>query len=144
MSTHSTTGIPDLWPKEIEQIVLTPLAIMRAQATILRERTKNLLEAEIASRDVPTNRVKHTFVLIAPALERYSYSLFSVEHDKNLVYPAAVASPALNDLREYSDGAVAASSQGEFTKLMGIILQDDKTRAVVSSLLAKSNEASLG
>lgn len=140
MSTNSTTGIPDLWPKEIEQVMLTPMAIMRAQATILRERTKNLLEAEIVSRDVPTNRLKHTFVLIAPALERYSYSLFTVEHEKNLVYPAAVESPALDT--RFPDEVVEASSQDEFTQIMGAILKHDKTKAVISSLLARSNEGS--
>ena len=142
MSTSTTaSGVHDLWPKEIEQVVLTPLAIMRIQAAILRDKTKNLLEAEIESTEIPTNRIKHTFILVAPALERYTYSLFAVKHDVGLVYPAAVESQAVQDV--WKNDAVAAT-QEEFTHLIFKVLNDNKTKAVISSLLARSNEASVG
>ena len=42
--------IPDLWPAEVGRVqVITPLLILRHQAGLLRQRSMNLLEAEVTT-----------------------------------------------------------------------------------------------
>jgi hypothetical protein len=85
--------IPDLWPDDLAApTVLTPLAILKFQAGQLRQRTKGLLEVDIQTQEKTNGNLhlQHSFDLIAPALNRYRYRLFTVEHDEQMVYPVTV------------------------------------------------------
>jgi len=90
MSTDDCLEIPDLWPTDVTlPDVLSPATLLRYQAGQLRAKTRNLLEAEIET--VPgENEVTIEFYVVAPALDRYRYLLFSVRHRPDLVYPATI------------------------------------------------------
>jgi hypothetical protein len=121
--------IPNLWPAEVSVKVLSPVAILRAQVPRLAQLTKGILLAEITSED-SRDHVRHSFDVIAPALENYRHRLLFVQHAKQLVYPVQV------DSHE-------AASQDEFMKLVADILNSPEVRSVLHSLIARSNEAGL-
>jgi hypothetical protein len=131
--------IPDLWPNDIDVTeVLTPLAIMRYQAGQLRQRTKSLLEAEVDTEEPDGGKVVHHFDIVAPALDRYRYRLFTVSHDRALVYPVTLSAPWQDDWNQRDE---EASTQDEFVKRMAGLLTSDHVKSVIQSLVAQSNES---
>ncbi|MGH7171820.1 MAG: hypothetical protein ACRELG_16205 [Gemmataceae bacterium] len=141
--------IPDLWPEDVQPLtVLTPLAILRFQAGQLRQRTNGLLEAEVQSSERVDSRMQHSFDLIAPALNRYRYRLFTVDHEQQMVYPVRVDFPEQESVEDPPRGGRSlklpasdwATTQDEFLKEIARILQSPRVRSVIHSLLARSNE----
>jgi hypothetical protein len=128
--------IPDLWPDEVAVTdVITPLAILNYQASQLRQKTKNLLEAEVSTDHVSKKGyVLHHFELIAPALGRYRYRLFTAGHKDEFVYPVEVKT---NEGEE----PIEAATQQEFLKVLGQVLWSSRARSVIQSLIAQSNDA---
>ena len=119
-------AIPDLWP-DIEQSQVTPpVAILREQAAALGRKTNYLLNGRVFTRTEGT-RFIHEFEIIAPALDDYSYKLFSIEHGPD-PYPVVVPTrPAVAPI-------------GSETELIGFVrdvLNSEKTKKVVGSLLAQ-------
>lgn len=150
------SAIPDLWPDEVAVTdVLTPSAIMRYQAGQLREKTKSLLEGEVQTAENEGWKL-HSFDLLAPALNRYRYRLFSARHRKEMVYPVIVESPCLeskatrNALLDALGGAAIplgqseAATQQEFIDLIGKVLRSDHAKSVIQSLIAQSQDARSG
>jgi hypothetical protein len=79
----------DLWPSDLGiASIVTPAAILRAQATFLGERTKGVLEGAIDTSSA-NDEVYHQFVIKVPALGNYRYTLFQVHHPVTL-YPVIV------------------------------------------------------
>ena len=72
----SNTQIPDLWPASVKVEILTPYAILRAQATKLTERTQGIVEGKVRSREVAPSLICHTFELLAPVLS-FRYTLIA-------------------------------------------------------------------
>ncbi len=69
----------DLWPSNIADSKLTsPIIILKEQAALLGEKTKNLVKGEITTLPFGPNFVHH-FYLIAPTIH-YKYELFQVSH----------------------------------------------------------------
>jgi hypothetical protein len=140
MSTDVCLEIPDLWPTDVTlPDVLSPATLLRYQAGQLRAKTRNLLEAEIET--VPgENEVTIEFYVVAPALDRYRYLLFSVRHRPDLVYPATIVAECFRNLPQLEYEWPEADGQQQFTKLVGQVLSSRETRSVIHSLVAKSNE----
>jgi hypothetical protein len=148
-----STSIPDLWPEDLSVNILTPAAILKGQAAKLAEKTKGLLEAEVTTSEEPraaagpldltrtdaqstgNTLIVHDFDLIAPALQNYRHRVMVAKHSAALCYPASVMSEAL------IHGPIVANSEQEFIQLVGTILQSVAVRAVIQSLIARSNEA---
>ena len=131
--------IPDLWPPEVAQVnVLTPLLILRHQAGLLRQRSSNVLEADVVTEQNNHGRwnVCHSLDLVVPALDRLQVRLLNVRHNKVMVYPA--------HLNEADFATVSretcSNSQSEFIQKLGNVLRSDDVRSVIESLLAQANE----
>ncbi len=77
-----------LWPEGIEaKRVNSPVAILRAQAAILAEKTKNIVKATVEERHRATpDSFEIDFIIVGPALGNYRYKLFTMIHDISL-YP---------------------------------------------------------
>jgi hypothetical protein len=115
-------SIPDLWP-EIEQTeLLPPVAILREQAALLGKKTNHLLEGQVVTK-TDVGRFFHSFYIVAPALSSYTYRLFGINHDENL-YPVQADSASLG-------------SEQELLEHIRKILNSDKTKRVIGSLLAQ-------
>ncbi len=150
-----TTLTPDLWGDGIAVKVRSPLVILRQQANLLEQKTGGILRAEVQSVH-SEERVKHGLVVMALAL-RYSISIVEVEHGLDMPYPASLTSindksasflfgasvgfPKIMNLLEKSDSLVGKiTSEPEFIEELGKALKSARVSAVISSLIARSNE----
>ena len=127
--------IPDLWPDEIRSEVPTPLAILRIQANNLQTKTKGIIQAEVRTlTDHNKKREIYRFELVAPAMEGYTFRLFSAEHQSKLVYPVVL------EWDGFEHGSETASTPDELYPLLKMIFQSDATKSTLMSLIAQSNE----
>ena len=142
-------SIPILWPEGISVEAWSPLAIMRAQAEPLQTMTKGNLKVEISTLTRKgSDEVLHTMYLVAVPLSGFRFTLLTVSHSKDRVYPATVA-PVCFEGDEWSEftlvessGAYTAFHEEDFIRILREILSSRSVRSVISSLLAKINEDS--
>lgn len=130
----------NLWPEDIAVTgAVAPVAILKEQASLLGERTKNLVEGRVSAgvgTDIDKflqNTFTYDFDLVAPALNSYRYRLLSMTHDAEAFYPLTIASAALG-----SDRLVRINNEEELLKALEAVFSSDKTRRVIGSLLAQS------
>jgi hypothetical protein len=129
--------IPDLWP-EIEQTqVVPPVAILREQAALLGKKTNHLLEGRVVTSTNISGGFTHSFDIVAPTLDDYTYRLFSISHGV-IPYPVETTE---KDERGYFSSVSLASEQ-ELLDYIRKILNSDDTKKVVGSLLAQVKAAS--
>jgi len=116
----------DLWPSDIAaDVPVTPVNILKAQAARIGEKTKNIVEGAV--RTSSSGDMIHSFRLVAPALDNYSYELFRISHSVAL-YPVTVL-PTGRTLR----------SEDDFVSWLKEQLSSPQTRQIVSSLIAQSS-----
>ena len=147
----------DLWPPTISgPEVVAPVTILREQAAMLGKKTNGLVLASVrtTTRDSLTRDEKtglraltrpghdagngnegfiHSFQLVVPALEDYTYTLFRIEHGIKL-YPVKLHVPR-------TLGGRIAKSEDEFVDILRKILSSDNTRRVIGSLIAQVETA---
>jgi len=132
----------NLWPDNIgsgSPQMKPPIAILREQASLLGERTHNIVTATVNTVQGPSMRpFRSGFMLLAPALENYAYRLFSIEHGIEF-YPVVldVDDDILMELPAHSR-PVQANSEAEFLDLLKRIFGSRKTRQVIDAMLAQS------
>lgn len=147
----------DLWPSGIEvERISAPLIILREQAALLGERTKNLVQAEVIEEESRRDRFIFYFFLLAPVLGNYRYQLLTVSHDIDL-YPVeiTVEDSILHEVSEkldvrihdsqgnYRQGDepqyIHAESEEAFIKALRIIFNTSKSRRVLTALISQSD-----
>jgi len=118
--------VEDLWPGNIaESNLVTPLAILREQAALLGEKTKQLVRGEVDTQTVGSLLVHH-FHVAAPTLN-YRYELFTAQHNVNF-YPLVV---------RHKNENVSVKDEAEFKEKLKAVLADQHTVNVVHSILAQ-------
>ena len=131
-----TAKIPNLWPEELTETVLTPAAILKAQATNLGEQTKGVLEAEVSRREESTKEgqtiIIYDFDVIAPALNGYRKTILQVNHAKDAIYPVYIKS--------LGTGIPQAANDQRFLEVLGSHLQSQSIVSLLQTLIARSNE----
>ncbi len=128
-------AIPDLWP-DIEQTQLVPpIAILREQAAALGKKTNNLLQGRVETTPVGEGRFRHSFYVVAPSLDEYAYKLFWIEHGVEQ-YPVA-APQQLTLLGPPQVREATIESEKELLQYVREVLNSDKTKRIVGSLLAQ-------
>jgi hypothetical protein len=147
-----TDSIPDLWSSDIQVRVLTPLAILRAQASLLRRKTQGLVEAVVDTR-TSKESIRHHLDLIAPAVNGYRERMLTATHSPNRVYPVTVAAECFFPkggnaatllaaiIDKLPENERIAGTQDDFIKLVKEVLQSLQVRGAIESLIAQSNEA---
>lgn len=122
----------DLWPQDIVAAVdfRTPLSILKEQASLLGQKTQNLVEGVVTSVTNSNDTFQHMFYLAAPALSNYRYRLFTVTHEIDL-YPLTIVSET---------GQRGARSEEEFVEQLRAIFSHDQTKKVIGALIAQSRE----
>ena len=146
----------DLWGDIPEaKDVITPLEILREQAKLLAQKTRGKLTANInrfnkslsnnetdailsamANSTKPNTKLlsldfHYSFELIAPALNNYAYSILEIAHDIEL-YPVFVFDWSSKKTYQCNDAAT-------YHHCLATILQAEKTRNVIASLLKQSS-----
>ncbi len=120
----------DLWPEDIKVAdMVTPLSILKEQASLLGQKTQNLVEAEVQTKPLGAE-FSHSFFLVAPPLDNYRYKLFEVHHPIDL-YPIKIVD---------ENGGVRheANSQDQFIGQLKEVLTSEKTKSVIKALIAQS------
>jgi hypothetical protein len=139
--------IPNLWPKDaIKPNVVSPLAILRVQATLLQKETAGLLLGDV--RVTQGNELTEIgFDVIAPGLNGFRFRLLTVTHAVENVYPATVK-PFYYNLNTYNDSSSDEKQQGfkaktqeDFMVSLKQIFQTTDTLGAIQSLLARINES---
>lgn len=116
----------DLWPENIaESNLVTPVSILKEQAALLGEKTKQLVKGEVQTTTVG-NLFVHHFYLVAPTLN-YRYQLFEVEHPLHF-YPLGV---------RHLNMTMQISSEDDLRKKLREIFAAPQTVAAVQSILAQ-------
>ena len=82
------TSQPDFWGDIELTGDRTPLVILREQAALLGAKTKNVVKVKVTT-SVSGKHLHHSFNLVAPALDNYTYELFRVRHGVE-AYPVNV------------------------------------------------------
>ncbi|HLK22343.1 MAG TPA: hypothetical protein VKT81_25525 [Bryobacteraceae bacterium] len=115
----------DFWGEIGSTEVRTPLSILREQAAALGPKTLNLVEAKVETRRSYGQSIVHSFQLVVPALDDYTYQLFEIEHGADL-YPLTV-----------KDEERTFGNEKQFTDWLQKELSSEKTKKLVSNLLAQ-------
>lgn len=127
----------NLWPDDIavtEQV--SPVSILKEQGALLGQRTKNLVEGRVRGgpSEYGTREFHYSFELVAPALDNYRYELFSISHGVEF-YPLSIDwNPPDRTLFKGS----GIENEEQFLKALEMIFSSEKTRKVISSLIAQS------
>lgn len=104
------TTIPDLWPPEVKVDVLSPLVILKTQASYLSSKTGGVLLAQINTTH-SNQLIQHHFDLIAPALGGYGVRLLAATHAIDNPYPVTVTSEAFDPLPPLNQPSLSGPMQ---------------------------------
>lgn len=132
----------NLWPDDIQAVRMeAPVTILRKQAALLGQRTKNIVTAE-AVRRVSIDTFTFSFYIVGPAVGNYRYKLFTMRHGAPF-YPLTLElAPGV--LQELCDDAAPhgvtaiISSRDEFLVELRKVFAADKTLRVIRAILALS------
>ena len=122
-NTHMAAST-DLWGEIEATQIRTPLIILREQAALLGTKTMNLVEARVGTH-VTAGSFVHTFDLVMPSLDSYTYNLFSVHHGPE-IYP----------LKVWGENT-RFETELEFIEWLGSKLSSPETKRIVSNLIAQ-------
>jgi hypothetical protein len=104
------------------------MSILREQAALLGPKTQNMIEAKVHT-SVEYGDFYHTFMLVVPALDNYTYQLFRLRHGIEL-YPL-VQVPEAKSMK----------NQEEFERWLREKLTSEETRRIISRLLAQATDS---
>jgi hypothetical protein len=125
-----TNSTRNLWPTDIVVSKRrAPVALLREQANFLSDTTLHLVEGRVNSKASDKNQFWHDFYLVAPALDRYQFRLFTIEHDTDF-YPLKLLSE--------EGQSVVAKSEEDFTTQLADLFASEKTKKVIHALIAQS------
>jgi hypothetical protein len=116
----------DLWGDIAPSAVRTPASILREQGSLLGAKTNHLIEGQVETQ-ISGRTFYHSFNLVVPALENYSYELFKIYHGVN-IYPVQVGPPI--------DGL---ANEEAFVTWLGQKLSSPETKRIIGNLLAQAN-----
>jgi hypothetical protein len=136
----------DLWgfgQLDVDGLKGTSYGILKEQKEIFENKTSGILKIEINSRklvfkdQIKDYKLATNFDIVAPALDRYSYTLFSMFSKAEKDYPLAL----INSFEEEDlfDGYhYTCNNEAEFIDALNKILSSEETTAVVKNLYSKS------
>ena len=147
--------IPNLWlSSELQPTVLTPIAILRTQASFLGQETQGLLRGDVRVTEGEKGQRILSFDVLAPAVNNYRYTLLSVQHEQEASYPAVISSQGLTITETVRSvlpfgserditrtvSKKTAYSERQFINIVQEVLQAPETIARLQSLIVRSNE----
>ncbi len=131
----------NLWPAEItaDNGLKGPVVVLKEQAALLGEKTKNLVEAEVesGSNDNSGNFVDR-FVIYS-SLINYRYDLFYIEYPFGF-YPAVVVWDGFNVRTKVSETLTGrkVNTQQELESTLQEIFSHEKTVRIIQTLMSRA------
>jgi hypothetical protein len=117
----------DLWGDIQAEAIRTPVSILREQATLLGPKTQNLIEAKVATT-TELGTFFHSFNLVVPAQDSYTYRLFRISRQIEL-----------HPIRVHGDPIVDLANEGAFRDWLRQRLSSEETRRIIASLTAQAS-----
>ena len=135
----------DLWPDDIKVAtkIKAPVTILKEQAALLGEKTDNIVIGSISSYKPLGLAIRvfyYRFYIEAPILGGYRYVLLSISHDIEL-YPVFFNIDKSLAKELFDQEEIIANTEEEFIGILKKIFNSNKTKRVVSSILAQSSAA---
>jgi hypothetical protein len=134
----------DLWP-DIKSVPKqkTPNIILQEQASLLKEKTNNIVEAETRRRSIPPfDKIAklsfmYDFFIKAPSL-KYQYKLFTIMHDVFL-YPTYfdIDSEIEQEILSGKQGSIKADNESEYLDILRMIFNSSKTIKIIQSIISQ-------
>lgn len=123
------TTIPSsLWPDDlITNVPTIPITVLKEQAAHLGRLTNNVVIAKVKGWTDMDGDFRLEFVLLAPALGNYEYSLFELYHGTEL-YP----------VRLMSDSEFLIDDEDELRLFLERTFSEDRTVRIVRALVAQA------
>ena len=117
--------------------------ILKEQASILGQRTGNLVKAEVRQNHASGKTFTFHFLIVAPPLDNYIYKLFEISYNIEF-YPLRIKVDTailkeLNPERAADPLDLEVESEEKFMEILKKIFKSEKTRQVIDSLLAMMN-----
>ena len=143
--------VEDLWPEVESAKIRTPASILKEQASLLGQKTKNLVEGLVIGNEKGGD-LSYSFFLVAPALSSYRYLLFTMSHDIRM-YPLFIHMEeeilAEVNPKQYEKWGTVASfyapthqekvkNEAEFFALLKRIFSATKTKQLIAAMLSQS------
>ncbi len=130
--------IESLWPTNLytPPAETPPVVVLREQAALLGQQTKNMVEGEISTIDLGDGSLVHALEVHAMALNGYTYTLFYVEHGVGL-YPATIHR-SLAAAKAHAAPLATCGTEQEFKAKLREMFASEDTRNVISAMLAQS------
>lgn len=123
-----TKDTEDFWPEEIGAATeITPVLVLKEQAALLGRRTKNLVEAKVAT-SITGRHFNHSLSLRVPTLGDYQFRLLSIAHGIS-IFPVEI-------LDELEPKKTLAKDLDEFTAILKNILSSKKVESTINHLLS--------
>lgn len=123
-----TATIENLWPDfATDDIIRSPKIILREQASFLGKRTKNILTGNIRT-DSYQNQFSHSFQIVAPNLNNYTYTLFTIVEEDIFGFPC----------KFQSESSFSIKTEEELLERLKLIFSSDDTKRVINSLMSQS------
>lgn len=119
----------NLWGElPTEDVIRTPLQILREQAAILGEKTENLLEGQV-QQSVASQTFQNTLFIVAPSLG-YSYAVLSARYSVDL-YPVTVIDAQIGG------NGITCEDEESFEQALTTILSSAQTKKALVGLLSQ-------
>jgi hypothetical protein len=132
--------ITNLWPDFTAEKVRTPKTVLKEQAALLGEKTKNLILGEVTTDKIPNSNGKEVIseelYLVVPSLGNYRYKLVELYHEPALVYPLYKGWNLVDGLNP-----LEINDEADLTKYLSSVFTDKKTKTIIQSLLAQAMES---
>ena len=131
-NAHLVGKIPNLWPDDFgmpERV--TPKAILNRQGMVVTEKSGGRVRGEVTTKVIGREFV-HTLTLVAPELDGFAHLTIQARHPADRFYPVRVA---LNERDQFADGCM---DEAQFLDRVRAVLHDERTRAMLRSLIAQS------
>lgn len=132
----------DLWPEiSITENEDNPIKILKDQAEILSQKTKNLITGEVVT-NTENGIIYHTLYIVVPVLDNYRFSLLKIAHT-SLQYPLFIydyskESDGIKVKREYNiDAAIGGTSY--YAGIMSIEKMYETSKIIIPEPDAKAN-----
>ena len=109
--------------------IKTPTTHLKEQADLLAEGTNKVLEAEVETGKTDGD-VTVTLAIVAPALNRYSYTVLRVNHGVE-IYPLTLSDIANNQ-------SYRCDTEEKFLGSLETVLTSTKVRKILRSLVSQS------
>lgn len=128
--------IENLWPEDLGVITIAmPKEILVQQAKYLADMTKNVIFAEVKSsqgilQGTDEKILLHEFVVKAPSLGNYKFTLIKAAHDLS-IYPIHVVNCLTEEVYDAHD-------EEEFIRSVGQIFNSMATKNAINAIVAQS------